>query len=326
MREEGPYGPLRRDVRLLGSLLGRVLVEQEGEGFLAAEERIRASSRLAREVGDPSAVREAVRRLSPRAQARMLRAFATYFQLANTAEQHHRIRRRRAYTEEVATPRESLVEAFELLAGVPAETRRRASRARLARARADGASDRGDAPDAPARACPDRGAPDPPGRSRPDLGRAGRARRRARRGDHDPLADRRGAERAPAGGRRDPPRALVLRGEPVRRRRAAAARVPAARTGTCRCRSRSGAGSAATSTATRRSGATRSSLRSSGRGRPLSRATGRTCSRSPTRLLPAGRSWVSPRSSRTRSRGTSASCRRSTGPSRWPRARRTGES
>ena len=51
--QEEPYGPLRRDVRLLGSLLGRVLVEQEGEAFLAAEERIRASARRSREIGDP---------------------------------------------------------------------------------------------------------------------------------------------------------------------------------------------------------------------------------------------------------------------------------
>src|SRR5262249_62333396 len=45
LRSDGPYGPLRRDVRLLGSLLGRVLVEQEGEDFLAAEERVRATPR-----------------------------------------------------------------------------------------------------------------------------------------------------------------------------------------------------------------------------------------------------------------------------------------
>src|SRR5215475_15371572 len=96
-----PYGPLRRDVRLLGSLLGRVLVEQEGEEFLAAEERIRLSARRAREEGDPAVVREAVRALAPEDQARMLRAFALYFQLANTAEQHHRVRRRRAYATEV---------------------------------------------------------------------------------------------------------------------------------------------------------------------------------------------------------------------------------
>src|SRR5262249_49355826 len=113
-----PYGPLRRDVRLLGSLLGRVLVEQEGEDFLAAEERLRLSARRAREVGDTTAVREEVRSLPPELQARMLRAFALYFQLANTAEQHHRVRRRRAYAAETRTPRESLAEALERLDGV----------------------------------------------------------------------------------------------------------------------------------------------------------------------------------------------------------------
>ena len=40
-------------------------------------------------------MREAVRALAPDDQAKMLRAFALYFQLANAAEQHHRIRRRR---------------------------------------------------------------------------------------------------------------------------------------------------------------------------------------------------------------------------------------
>jgi phosphoenolpyruvate carboxylase len=120
-RREGPYGPLRRDVRLLGGLLGQVLVEQEGEEFLAAEERVRAGARRSREVGDPSIVREAVRALPPSDQAKTLRAFALYFQLANTAEQHHRIRRRRQYAHEGRTPGDSLEQAFELLAGVPAD-------------------------------------------------------------------------------------------------------------------------------------------------------------------------------------------------------------
>jgi phosphoenolpyruvate carboxylase len=124
-RNEEPYGPLRRDVRLLGSLLGRVLVEQEGEEFLATEERVRASARRSRELGDPAGVREAVRGLSPDEQGGMLRAFALYFQLANTAEQHHRLRRRRAYAEEAHPSRESLEEAFDRLAAVPADERRR---------------------------------------------------------------------------------------------------------------------------------------------------------------------------------------------------------
>ena len=69
MSQEEPYGPLRRDVRMLGSLLGRVLVEQEGAEFLAAEERIRASARLSREIGDPAPVREALGALPPEEQS-----------------------------------------------------------------------------------------------------------------------------------------------------------------------------------------------------------------------------------------------------------------
>ena len=124
-RHDEPYGPLRQNVRLLGSLLGRVLVEQEGEEFLAAEERIRAAARRSRELGEAAAVREAVRALPPEDQGPMLRAFALYFQLANTAEQHHRLRRRRQYAEEAQAPRESLEEALGLLASVPGDTLRR---------------------------------------------------------------------------------------------------------------------------------------------------------------------------------------------------------
>ena len=113
--------PLRRDVRLLGDLLGRVMVDQEGEELLDAEERIRRLAREARTTGDLQPVRDAVRSLPPELQATVLRAFALYFQLANIAEQHHRLRRRRQYALEQRTPRESLDDAFERLAHVPAD-------------------------------------------------------------------------------------------------------------------------------------------------------------------------------------------------------------
>jgi phosphoenolpyruvate carboxylase len=113
--------PLRRDVRLLGQILGRVLVEQEGEELLEDEERIRLLSRDARGTGSPlrrAELREAVRGLDLDRQATVLRAFGLYFQLANIAEQHHRIRRRRAYEHEQRVPRESLAEAFARLQDV----------------------------------------------------------------------------------------------------------------------------------------------------------------------------------------------------------------
>jgi phosphoenolpyruvate carboxylase len=128
---ESAEAPLRRDVRLLGDALGLVLVEQEGEDLLADVERIRKLSQEARRSGEPARRAElaaAARGLGAERQAQVLRAFALYFQLANLAEQHHRLRRWRAYRREERVPRESLAEAVGILAegGVREEELRRA--------------------------------------------------------------------------------------------------------------------------------------------------------------------------------------------------------
>ena len=108
---------LRANVRLLGDLLGRVLVEQEGQELLDEEERIRALARDARTGGSRGALGAAVAALGPERQGAVLRAFALFFQLVNIAEQHHRIRRRREYEAEGRVPRESLADAFAQLDG-----------------------------------------------------------------------------------------------------------------------------------------------------------------------------------------------------------------
>jgi len=113
-----PDASLRRDVRLLGETLGLVLVEQEGDELLETEERIRRLSRDARAGGPRNELAEAVRELDLETQSKVLRAFGLYFQLANLAEQHHRVRRRRAYEHEQRIPRESLADAFERLSGI----------------------------------------------------------------------------------------------------------------------------------------------------------------------------------------------------------------
>jgi phosphoenolpyruvate carboxylase len=113
--------PLRADVRMLGSILGTVLVEQVGPGLLDAVERIRLLAREQRQRGDVAEVHAAVAELSPEDQALVLRAFGIYFQLANIAEQHHRLRRRREYAQDEAAPRESLEDAFERLGDLPEE-------------------------------------------------------------------------------------------------------------------------------------------------------------------------------------------------------------
>src|SRR4029077_4838581 len=96
--------PLRRDVRSLGMLLGRVLVEQEGEAFFEVVERLR---RLLIQHREPAGARdfpsedprlaqahEVIRSLSVNDAYRITKAFAIYFELTNLAETNHRKRRR----------------------------------------------------------------------------------------------------------------------------------------------------------------------------------------------------------------------------------------
>lgn len=117
MAERDTARPLRRDIRLLGDLLGQVLVEQEGSDLLDAVEQIRLLARAARERGRVAELDQAVAALLPFEQALVLRAFSIWFQLANIAEQHHRVRRRRADAR-VGPLRESIDEALVELAGV----------------------------------------------------------------------------------------------------------------------------------------------------------------------------------------------------------------
>jgi len=104
--------PLRRDVRSLGMLLGRVLVEQSGEGLLDVVEHLRRLLIQQREPPnlehtgrEPESyseedgmdrARSIIARLSVEDAYKLTKAFSIYFELTNLAETNHRKRRRRA--------------------------------------------------------------------------------------------------------------------------------------------------------------------------------------------------------------------------------------
>lgn len=100
--------PLRRDVRSLGTLLGRVLVEQGGEDLFNTVERLRllliehrrqndsAQGKATASSGNLAEAREMISRLDTQQAYRVTKAFAIYFELTNLAETNHRNRRRRA--------------------------------------------------------------------------------------------------------------------------------------------------------------------------------------------------------------------------------------
>ena len=76
---------LRADVRHLGDLLGQSLVRQEGPELLELVESVRKSVREGGGV-------EILEKLSVEDSVQLVRAFSTYFNLANVAEQVHRSR------------------------------------------------------------------------------------------------------------------------------------------------------------------------------------------------------------------------------------------
>ena len=113
--------PLRDDVRLLGSLLGQVIVESGGQDLLDDVERLRElaiSAHDARDAEGAAALDQAmelVEGFSLERAEEVARAFTCYFHLANLAEEHHRVRVVRQRQASALTEDDSLSAAFEQL-------------------------------------------------------------------------------------------------------------------------------------------------------------------------------------------------------------------
>ena len=92
--------PLRQDIRVLGEMLGNILVHHGGEELLNKVESIRKLTKDLRNQPDASTyekLKEEINNLKPPMRSQVIRAFSIYFHLVNIAEQNHRIRRRREY-------------------------------------------------------------------------------------------------------------------------------------------------------------------------------------------------------------------------------------
>ncbi|HEV8693552.1 MAG TPA: phosphoenolpyruvate carboxylase, partial [Lysobacter sp.] len=96
---------LREDVNMLGALVGEILAEQRSPGFLAEVEHLRRTAIRRREANAPvSELAQALAGVELDHANDLVRAFATYFQAVNVAERVHRIRRRRDYERQGASP------------------------------------------------------------------------------------------------------------------------------------------------------------------------------------------------------------------------------
>ncbi|HXE80260.1 MAG TPA: phosphoenolpyruvate carboxylase [Vicinamibacterales bacterium] len=93
-------------MRLLGELLGETLRRQEGHKLYDTVERVRALSKSARagRREDFETLSGVLERMPVSEALPVARAFAHFLNLANIAEQHHRIRRRRFYERDPNAP------------------------------------------------------------------------------------------------------------------------------------------------------------------------------------------------------------------------------
>jgi phosphoenolpyruvate carboxylase len=89
----GARDPLAVEVRLLGSLLGQVIIEQAGRELFDIVERLRRAAIAARrEGGSSERLVDGVGGLAADQTEPVIRAFGLYFQLVNLAEERHRVR------------------------------------------------------------------------------------------------------------------------------------------------------------------------------------------------------------------------------------------
>jgi phosphoenolpyruvate carboxylase len=97
---------LQRDIKMLGNLLGNVLIEQESRAFLELEEKIRLLCKDIRQNKKSNLhdeLLQTIESLSINDASNLVRAFGSFFHLANVADQFHQIRKekltRRALTD-----------------------------------------------------------------------------------------------------------------------------------------------------------------------------------------------------------------------------------
>ncbi len=122
-RDPAKDRPLIEDIRFLGSMLGDVIRDHEGETCFALVENIRRLSVAYQRDQDASAghsLELLLRGLTPSQAVSVIRAFAYFSHLANIAEDRHRVRRRAAHESdphEASTHQEgSLAKTFERFA------------------------------------------------------------------------------------------------------------------------------------------------------------------------------------------------------------------
>jgi phosphoenolpyruvate carboxylase len=119
------FDSLKRDVRFLGTLLGEVIREQEGEALYAKIEEIRSLAKRIRREPTSALIAEQqriIRSLDLDEAHKIARAFTIYFQLVNIAEETQRVRRLREYERSEKPQEMSLRKLFaDLSRRVPAE-------------------------------------------------------------------------------------------------------------------------------------------------------------------------------------------------------------
>jgi phosphoenolpyruvate carboxylase len=101
---DDPHRPLRDDVRLLGRVLGDTVRRQAGSALFDRVESVRGLAKgfRAGAAEDFDALVAVLSGMSVDESVRLARSFSHFLNLANIAEQHHRVRRRREYARDAA--------------------------------------------------------------------------------------------------------------------------------------------------------------------------------------------------------------------------------